>query len=126
YQYQRLIYETELEQLARQQLLMASSDGSQIAIDRAMETLSRAWEEPVLAQWKDRCNELGDDLYKSIGAQLTVAKHFAAPGRGNFLDNMDLPLNDSMWLLDQLASIEKSADENDRLLKIDQILHRTD
>ncbi|MCG2460410.1 hypothetical protein K8352_06600 [Flavobacteriaceae bacterium F89] len=126
YQYRRLLYETQLEQKARQHLLLASKTGSRIAIKSARETLSRAWEEPIMAEWKKRCYQLTDDLYKSIGAQLTVAKYFAAAGRGNFIDNIDLPLNDSMWLLDQLSIVEKDSDENGRLLKIEQMLHRTD
>lgn len=71
-----------------------------------------------------RCHELADDLFESIGAQLTVERHFADDGRGNFVDNIDLPLNDAMWLIDQLSAIEKSTNENERLLKIDQMLQR--
>ncbi|SDL81190.1 alpha-glucuronidase family glycosyl hydrolase [Kriegella aquimaris] len=124
YQYRRLIYETELEQMARQQLILASKEGSKIAIKKARETLSNAWEVPVMVQWKERCLELADALFNSIGAQLTIEKHFAAAGRGNFIDNIDVPLNDAMWLLDQLGSIEKRENEEVRLEEIDKMLER--
>ncbi len=125
YQYRRLVYETELEQKARELLLSAKEEGSLTAIKKAKEILSMAWKIPIMASWKERCLELADALFESIGAQLTVEKHFAADGRGNFIDNIDLPLNDALWLLDQLSAIEKSADENERLQKIDEMLQRT-
>lgn len=124
YQYRRLVYETALEQNARELLLSAKEQGSLNAIKEAKEVLSKAWQEPIMAHWKKRCHELADNLFESIGAQLTVERHFADDGRGNFVDNIDLPLNDAMWLIDQLSAIEKSTNENERLLKIDQMLQR--
>jgi len=47
-------------------------------------------------------------------------------GRGNFIDNIDIPLNDALWILDQLNDIEKLNTEAERLAAIDQMLHRTD
>ncbi len=47
------------------------------------------------------------------------------PGRGNFIDNIDVPLNDALWLLDQFARIEKLTEENERLEAIDKMLNRT-
>lgn len=125
YQYRRLIYETELEQRAREHLATASEVGSHIAIKNAKETLSQAWEAPVMASLKERCHQLADNLFKSIGAQLTIEKHSAAAGRGNFIDNIDLPLNDAMWMIDQLTIIEKMGNEKERLEKIAEILGRT-
>ncbi|HYH56595.1 MAG TPA: hypothetical protein VD772_08295, partial [Anseongella sp.] len=63
--------------------------------------------------------------YKSIGAQLTVRQHGAKEGRGNFIDHIDMPLNDSPWLLARLAEIEKlpAAQRSEQLR---QLLHRTD
>ena len=42
------------------------------------------------------------------------------------MDNIDLPLNDSPWLLDEMGKIEKLTSEAERQQKIDQLLHRTD
>ena len=67
-----------------------------------------AHEKPVSQELKQRCFALADSLFRSFGAQLTVEKHHAAGGRGNFIDNIDIPLNDAMWLLDQLDMTEIS------------------
>ena len=124
YVFRRLVYETELEQEARDILLSAKHKGSITVIKEAGEILSKAWREPVLPELKERCYALADSLFKNIGAQLTVEKHHAMDGRGNFIDNIDLPLNDAMWLLDQLSEIEKLPNEVERLEKIVKVLQR--
>lgn len=124
YQYRRLIYETELELQAREMLLRAKDIGTVKSIHGAKEILYRAKQEPIMPEWKNKCLSLADDLFESIGAQLTIKKHFAAEGRGNFIDNIDLPLNDGMWLIDQLSTIEKIENETDKLNAIDKLLQR--
>jgi len=123
YQYRRLIYETQLEQQAREILSAAKTMGSIKAVEEAKAILFRA-KQPNMSQWKDRCMALADDLFESIGAQLTVEKHFAAGGRGNFIDNMDVPLNDGMWLIDQLSTLDINGSETDKLAAIEKILNR--
>jgi hypothetical protein len=76
--------------------------------------------------WRQKCMDLADSLYKSIGAQLTIKKHGAADGRGNFIDNIDVPLNDAPWITSQLQQIRAFKSEADRLSKINALLHRTD
>ncbi|HTN68349.1 MAG TPA: hypothetical protein VLZ33_02700, partial [Dysgonamonadaceae bacterium] len=125
YQYRRLIYETEIEQEARDVLLSAKEKGSLQAIKEASEILSRAWENPILPILKERCENLADSLFNNIGAQLTVEKHHGVEERGNFIDKIDLPLNDAFWLLHQFSEIKKLQNEDHRLAKIEQILHRT-
>ncbi|MGM9511464.1 hypothetical protein ACS5NO_27255 [Larkinella sp. GY13] len=126
YTKRRLLYETELEQQARDALAGAETSGSLPAIKRANEILEKAWKNRILPEYRTKCFALADSLFKSIGAQLTMEKHGAMSGRGNFIDNIDIPLNDSPWLLDQMAKIEKLSDENARFLKIKEMLHRTD
>ncbi|MGA0555247.1 hypothetical protein ACO2Q8_01240 [Larkinella sp. VNQ87] len=126
YTQRRLLFETELEQQARDILATAEKTGSLPAIQQAKATLEKAWKEPVRPDYRAKCFALADSLFKSIGAQLTIEKHGAMGGRGNFIDNIDIPLNDSPWLFDQLAKIERESDENERLLKIRAMLHRTD
>jgi hypothetical protein len=121
----RLIYETSLERQARNILENAKSSMSYIAISDAKNTLSMAVEKPVSPELKERCIALADSLFRSFGAQLTVEKHHAAGGRGNFIDNIDIPLNDALWLLDQMNSIEKLQNENKRLSAIEEMLNRT-
>ncbi len=125
YQYRRLIYETELEQKARNILSSGAEVGSIRAMEAAGEVLAQAWENPVAIEWKTRCVALADSLYHSIGAQLTVDKHGAAPGRGNFIDNIDLPLNDVMWLMDRFVSIAALEHESERIMEIERLLNRT-
>ncbi|MBS1575185.1 MAG: hypothetical protein JST09_07750, partial [Bacteroidetes bacterium] len=124
---QRLIYETAKEQRAKI-ILENASPGN---IDNAIAQAQQALKDTVIGQhvnmkYRQRCLALADSLYKSIGAQLKIIPYGAEDGRGNFLDNIDIPLNDSPWLLDQLAKIEKLSDETDREEAIDKMLHRTD
>ncbi|MEO6283772.1 MAG: hypothetical protein ABIN80_27970 [Dyadobacter sp.] len=126
YTRQRLIYETELEQKSRRILEATPKIGSAEAISKAREQLEKAWTEPILADYQAKCQSLADSLYKSIGAQLTMKKHGAMSGRGNFIDLINMPLNDSPYLLDQLERIEKLNDEAEKLKEIDHLLHRTD
>ena len=125
YVQQRLIYESELERQARDVLTQAETPGGDEAIRQARAILSRASKNPVRPDLRKKCIDLADSLYSSIGAQLTVKKHHAKPGRGNFIDNIDIPLNDSVWLLSALDYIEKLP-EQERLAAIGNILHRTD
>src|SRR6478735_8424380 len=126
YTQRRLIYETALERQARNILESAKTSGSTSAISAARNTISQAHEKPVSPELKERCYALADSLFRSFGAQLTTKKHHAMEGRGNFIDNIDIPLNDALWILDQLNQIEKLNTEAERLAAIDQMLHRTD
>jgi len=122
----RLIYETHLEREARNILEGAKISGSVAAIANAKNILALANEKPVSPKLKQRCYALADSLFRSFGAQLTIEKHHAMSGRGNFIDNIDIPLNDALWIFDQLNTIEKLPDETERLIAIDRMLHRTD
>jgi hypothetical protein len=126
YTRQRLIYETELEQKSRRILGAAPKTGSAEAIIKSREQLQKAWKEPILPEYQAKCQSLADSLYKSIGAQLTMKKHGAMSGRGNFIDLINMPLNDSPYLMDQLERIEKMNDEAEKLKEIGHLLHRTD
>jgi hypothetical protein len=126
YTQRRLIYEKSLEREARTILERAGNIGSMSAISEAGRTLLLAQEKPTAQELRQRCIALADSLFRSFGAQLTVEKHHAAGGRGNFIDNIDIPLNDAMWLLDQISDIEKIGNEPDRLRAIESMLHRTD
>lgn len=126
YTRQRLVYETELEQQARRTLASASTTGAIKAIREAENSLQKAWKEPILPDYQRKCHNLADSLYKSIGAQLTMKKHGAMSGRGNFIDLINMPLNDAPYLLDQFKRIEKLSSEAEMLREIDQLLHRSD
>ncbi|SDF18121.1 hypothetical protein SAMN04487996_109145 [Dyadobacter soli] len=126
YTRQRVIYETELEQQARRALASAATSGVVKAMRNAEAVLEKAWKEPILNDYQQKCADLADSLFKSIGAQLTIQKHGAMSGRGNFMDLINMPLNDAPYLLDQFKRIGKLSSEAEMLREIDQLLHRTD
>lgn len=122
----RLHYEAELEQAARDALRQASHAGSLAAAERAEAILAQAEEKPIARFYRERCEKLADELFRSIGYQLTVSRHFArSQGRGAFLDTIDAPLNDIRWLRTQLAIVREADDEEQRLALIDRALNRT-
>ncbi|WP_149241851.1 alpha-glucuronidase family glycosyl hydrolase [Dyadobacter sp. 32] len=126
YTHRRLIYETALEQEAKEILENAKSGTTLESISKAKLILEKAWTKTILPDYQAKCHALADSLYKSIGAQLTMKKHGAMSGRGNFIDLINMPLNDSPWLLDQFEKMEKMSSEQDRLTYLQTILHRTD
>ena len=126
YTQRRLIYEVNLERQARNILESRKPGGSLAAISEAKNMLTQANASPISPELKKRCLALADSLYRSFGAQLTIEKHHAASGRGNFIDNIDIPLNDALWLIDQLNDVSKMNLEAERNEAIEKILHRTD
>ena len=126
YTQRRLIYETSLEREARNILERAILTGSKPAIAGARNVLALANEKQVSPELKQRCYALADSLFRSFGSQLTVKKHHAMSGRGNFIDNIDIPLNDALWIMDQLNLAEKLKTEPERLAAIERMVHRTD
>ena len=122
----RLLYEMSLERLAKNKLESRKKGQTIEAINEAKNILNKAIKETVSPELRERCIALADSLYRSFGAQLTIEKHHAASGRGNFIDNIDIPLNDSPWLIEQLDNILKLANESDRDQAIENILHRAD
>lgn len=122
---QKLLFETQQEQKAINVLQASEELGSLNGINQAINILSESISDPYVSQLKQRCLELADALYTSIGAQLTVEPHGAASGRGNFIDNLDVPLNDAPWLLANLKAIQKVPGEEQRNDKVNQLLNRT-
>ncbi len=125
YVQKRLIYETYLEQQAKEDLSNYTETGVGVAIENCKSTLAKAWLEPIYPEYKIKCEKLADDLFNSIGAQLTIEKHGASPGRGNFIDNINHPLNDAAWILSELGRVENSDYAGHKIEIINGILHRT-
>ncbi|MEQ6118133.1 alpha-glucuronidase family glycosyl hydrolase [Reichenbachiella sp. MALMAid0571] len=122
----RLLYETYLEQQAKEVLANYSKLGIDKAIEGCKDILFKASKEPIDQAYKLKCENLADDLFKSIGAQLTIEKHGAMGGRGNFMDNIDHPLNDAAWIFSKLSKIKSNDSESDKIAIIESIIHRTD
>jgi len=127
YLQRRLQYETDLESAALNKLREARTLGTQKAIAEAETILDRATKEPVAQELRARVFELGEALFQSIRAQLSVPKYQAlAVERGASLDQIDHPLNNAGWLKRQFTAIRALGSEAERLTKIEEILHRTD
>ena len=123
----RLIHETDLEQEVYKNFSEARQQGSTEAIKKANRILDRSWIDSRSEGSRWRVERLAEDLFVSIRMQLSVPLHDAiAIDRGANLDTIDVPLNDRVWLREQLASISKLDKEEDRLRAIEAIVHRTD
>ncbi len=53
-----------------------------------------------------------------------MKKHKAQPGRGDFMDHIDTPLNNAIWLLSQFGNIRQTKDEQTRVTSINRLLNR--
>ncbi len=123
----RLKHETGLEEMARAKLRNAKELGTLKAMDEAVLILDMAKNDPVAADLRARVLELGEALFQSIRAQLSVKKYNAiAVERGATLDTIDFPLNDAGYLKKQFAEIRKLPDEAARLARLNAVLNRTD
>jgi hypothetical protein len=120
---ERLIYETALESEAREVSRNAAIITVQEKIERAQSILNRKWEKPVAQDYKKRCWEIADYLFEAIGSQTSVTKHRAKRGRGDFMDYIDAPLNNAIWLLSQFEMARQIEDEKARLVSIDDLLN---
>ncbi|MBN1352958.1 hypothetical protein JXJ21_26445 [candidate division KSB1 bacterium] len=122
----RLIYETGLEQEAMD-ILRAATPGTVLnAVDRAEKILALARSKPVAQDYRQRCDELAEALFQSIGAQLSVEKYAASEGRGDFMDYIDAPLNDAPWLSTQFNLIRQQKSEQAQFEAVKTLIARTD
>lgn len=127
YVQRRLLNETGLETEARRLLALAPRMGALAAIDAAEHTLLKTLTEPTAPELRARIFELGESLFQSLGAQLSVKRHGGAGWeRGVTLDTVDNPLNNRAWMLSRFADARKLEKEADRLAIIHEILHWQD
>lgn len=126
YTLSRLLYETELEDQAREKLRKAREIGSLLAMAEAEAILDRAVTQRVATDWRSRVFELAEALFQSIRMQLSVERYQAiSVGRGANLDTLDIPLNNRLWLKSRFAQIRKLPEEEDRLREIEAIINWT-
>jgi hypothetical protein len=127
YLQRKLAVETRLEQEALSQLARAPRVGALRAAHDARDTLGSIDLDPPAPKLRQRIEELGEDLFKSIGMQLSVNKYGASNWeRGATLDALDRPLNNRRWLEWQIADILVATDQIDRMKLIDIILNWED
>jgi len=77
----------------------------------------------VAQDYRQRCWEIADYLFEAIGSQTSVKKHRAQRGRGDFMDYIDTPLSNVIWLLSQFERIQQAEDEQTKLASIEQLLN---
>jgi len=107
YQRARLVNETQLEEEANRALEPKEGRHPSDAIQEALQILAKVDTQPVQPAWRKRIGELFDALYTSIKFQSSVEKYHAInPQRGCMLDFVDLPLNNRLWLEDELYKVQ--------------------
>jgi hypothetical protein len=121
----RLINETELEMKAMDILRNASESGSRAAIKNAEKILARSTTQPVAQDYRRKCEYLADELFKNIASQTYVGKHKAKHRtRGAFMEGIDEPLNNRLWLGARFEKIMQIENEQLRLEEIEKIVNR--
>jgi hypothetical protein len=127
YQHYRLIEETAREAAAMQVLSQAEQLGAVNAMDQATQILEGTNSRTEIDMLKARMNELAEALFQSIGMQLSVDKYAAISiGRGANLDELDVPLNNRIWLASRFAELRERKSEAERLRGLQEIVHWTD
>ncbi|MEZ6032198.1 MAG: hypothetical protein R3C17_03835 [Planctomycetaceae bacterium] len=102
----RLIRAISIEERAIAALERASQVGVEQAIASARTILAESDQDPTTDALRTRLLELGKELFASIGAQLDVETYKARnPERGAVLDFLDIPLNNRLWIEDELDAI---------------------
>ena len=129
----RLIRANEIEARALATLDRASDIGVRPAIKQARKILAESDQDATTDALRTRIVELGEELYQSIGAQLDVENYQAMSAeRGAVLDFLDTPLNDRMWIEDELdailsgrftATMPENETEDVRLTRLAKIVH---
>jgi hypothetical protein len=121
---ERLIHEIALESEAKEALRDAANVTSLEKMKAAESILNQTWSKPVAQDYRKRCWEIADYLFEVIGSQTSVERHKAQSGRGDFMDYIDAPLSNVIWLLSQFERIRQIEDEQARLASIDKLLNR--
>jgi hypothetical protein len=127
----RVTNEMTLEQEALAQLARKPDEGArapapEAAMRAAEQILDRAVAQPVATDLRARLFELGEALFQSIRMQLSVERYGGMRGRGNNLDDVDAPLNNSAWLKHRFAEIERLASDGERRDALAAIPHWAD
>jgi len=119
----KLIRETELEKRAYAELRRTPDGGVAAAVGNAQEILAQVDTAATAPELRRRVIELGDQLFNTIGMQLSVDRHQANYWeRGAVLDFLDRTLNNRLWLEVQFAEILAMHDEKERRVCVAAVL----
>ena len=118
----RYNFEQQLEKDALAVLKTAGDTGSEKAIGQATAILKKAEDHKVNSHLRARVYELAEALFQSIRMQLSVPRYRAKQiGRGANLDLVDIPLNNSVQLLEMFEEIGKMDSEQKKLDMLSKI-----
>ncbi len=102
----RLLKANDIEARACDALRHTSDVGVEKAIENARTILAESDQDDTTGPLKARIEELGAQLFESIGAQLDVKNYKARnPERGAVLEFLDTPLNNKLWMEHELDAI---------------------
>ncbi|MCC6696101.1 MAG: hypothetical protein IT365_10775 [Candidatus Hydrogenedentes bacterium] len=102
----RLLKANAIEDRAIAALRQAQQVGVEKAIEDARAVLGESDQDAETNRLKARILELGAQLFESIGAQLDVKTYKAKNAeRGAVLEFLDTPLNNKLWLENELEAI---------------------
>jgi hypothetical protein len=130
----RLLKSNSIEQRTLAALRRAPQVGVEQAIGAARAILAERDQDRSTNALRIRIVELGAQLFESIGAQLDVPNYQASgPERGAVLDYLDTPLNNKLWIEDELDAIltgrftasvpEKAGSGDVRLSRLSRIVN---
>jgi hypothetical protein len=126
YTRRRLLQAMQQESDAHALLRTAPTAGVKPAVEGALKALVPA-EDPRIDALRARIEELGAQLYESIGMQLDVERYGGLnPERGCVLDFLDTPLNNRSWLESELKLVLQERDGAKQLERIERILNWED
>lgn len=120
----RLAQESDAEAKAYAELAKASAGSAVAAVDAAQKALAMYDGTPAAPELRARIDELGRQLFSSIGMQLSVEKYGASGmQRGAVIDGLDQPINDRLWMEAQFAAIRAESDSAKQLVAIDHMVN---
>ena len=120
YIYRRWLHELDIENRAYEVLKEAPKRGSSRSLSRARAILGEARRKPVAQELKRRCEELYEAVYHDEERWTMEYQHCP------LLDQIDIPLNDSEWLLMRIDQIDVLATNEERVEQIMALVGRTD
>lgn len=120
-------FDKDLEHQARHWMERAPEVGVRAALREARHVLDIGLDEPFAPDLRTKQLQLADQLFASIGLQLSTKRHAGQFWvRGAYLDMIDQPLSDALWLLDHINRLLQITDEAACLQELHDLLHRTD
>jgi len=103
-------------------LATAPATGSEAAMSKALELVSKADDQKVSPELRQKVFDYCEALNKSVGMQTSVKKYNASGAeRGAILDFIDYPLNNRWWLADEFNKISSLKTEAEKLARLEII-----